>query len=71
MFQEKGRKTTSSIEEGIDASIKRLEDEIEKYGEGLITVTRNHTDNTKTYRTKITKRIIRKRQISNISHEKI
>ena len=69
----------TSIEDSVDASIQRLKDIIEKCGEGLITVTRNNTDNTKTNRMTITKihkweeiqlygRF--KRLISNISHER-
>ena len=40
----------ANIEDSVDASIQRLEDYIEKHEEGLITATRNDTDNTKTKR---------------------
>ena len=43
------------IEDCVDASIQRLEDYIEKRG-GLITATRNDTDNTKTNKTTITRK---------------
>ena len=36
----------ASIEDGVDASIQRLEDYIEKHEAGLITAIRNETDNT-------------------------
>ena len=45
--KEGGRRLTS-IEDSVDASIQRLEDYIEKHGEGLIIASRNDTDNTKT-----------------------
>ena len=52
--KERGR-GLASIEDSVDASIKRLEDYIEKYGQKLITAIRNNTDNnTKTNRTTIT-----------------
>ena len=44
----KGRKGLASIEDSVDASIQRLEDYIQKRGGGLITVTRNNTDNMRT-----------------------
>ena len=44
-----------SIEDSDDASKQRLEDYIENRGEGLITVNRNDTNNTKTNRMAITK----------------
>ena len=43
--KEWGRELTS-IEDSVDASIKRLEDYIEKHERGLITAIRNNTDNT-------------------------
>ena len=42
--------------DSIDASILQLEDNIEKCGEGLITATRNNTDNIKTNRTTMTRK---------------
>ena len=38
------------------ASIRRLEDDMKKSKEKLITATRNNTDNTRTDRTKITRK---------------
>ena len=40
----------ASIEDSIDVSTQQLEDNIKKHKEGLITATRNDTDNTKTKR---------------------
>ena len=40
----------ASIEDSVDASIQRLEDDIKNREEGLIAVTRNNADNTKTNR---------------------
>ena len=53
--KEGGRKLTS-FEGTVDASIQRLEDYIEKCGEGLITATRNNTDKTSTNRTTISRK---------------
>ena len=39
---------------GVDASIQRLEDNIEKRGGRLITANRNNTNNTRTNKTEIT-----------------
>ena len=74
--KERGR-GIARIEESVDASIQRLEDYTEKHG-GLITATKNDTDNTKANRS--TNRIQKweekqlyvlfKRLISEISHEK-
>ena len=79
MYQEKKEEEDfASIEDSVDASIQRLEDNIHK--PGWITVIRNKTDNTKTNRTTITrkqkwvgKQLYErfKRLISNFSHEKI
>ena len=44
MYQEK--KEEENIEDSVDASIRRLEDYIEKHEWGLITAIRNDTDNT-------------------------
>ena len=41
-----GGKGLASIEDSFDASIKRLEDYIEKHERGWITAIRNDTDNT-------------------------
>ncbi len=76
--KERGR-GLSSIEDSVDASIQRLEDYIEKHEGGLITATRNNTDNTMTNRMTITRKQKWegkqlyghfKRLINNISHEK-
>ena len=42
-----GRRRLASIEDSVDASIQRLEDYTEKHEGGLITATRNDTNNTK------------------------
>ena len=77
--RKKGGRVLISIEDCVDASIQRLEDFKEKRGEGLITVTRNNTDITKTNWTTITRKQKReekqlcgrfKRLISKTSHEK-
>ena len=68
-----------SIEDNLHASIQRLEDYIQKHEGGLITATRNDTDNTMDNRMTITKKQKRegkqlhgrfKRLINNISHDK-
>ena len=43
-----GGRGLARIEDSVDASIKRLDDCIEKYEGGLITATRKDSDNTKT-----------------------
>ena len=48
-----GGRELIGIDDSIDASIQRLKTTW-KHGEGLITATRNNTDNTKTNRTIIT-----------------
>ena len=53
--KEGGRRLTS-IEDGVDASIQRLEDYIQKHEERLITATKNNTDDTRTNRTTITRK---------------
>ena len=45
-----------SMENSVDASIRRLEDYIEKRGGRLITATRNNTDNTRTNGMTITRK---------------
>ena len=42
----KGGRGLASIEDSVDTSIQRLEDNIEKHERGLITAIRNNTDNT-------------------------
>ena len=78
--RKEGGKVLAIIEGGVDASIQRLEDYIEKSGERLITATRKNTDNMRTNRTTITRKQKWeekqpygrfKRLISNISHEKM
>ena len=44
--REEGGRGLASIEGSVDASIQRLEDNIQKHEGGLITATRNETDNT-------------------------
>ena len=53
--KEGGRGLTSS-EDGVDASIQRLKDYIEKHKGGLITTNRNDTDNTMDNRMTITRK---------------
>ena len=69
----------AGIEDSVDTSIQRLEDYIEKHERGLITVIRNHTDNTKANKMPITrKQKWEEKQlnghfqqlINSISHEK-
>ena len=48
LYHRDGVNRLTSIEDSVDASIQRLEDYIEKRGEGRITATRYNTDNTKT-----------------------
>ena len=76
--KERGR-GLASIEDSVDASIKRLEDYIEKCSGRLIIASRNNTDNTWINRMEITRKqneektqLYRrfKRQTSGISHEK-
>ena len=43
-----GGKGLTSIEDSIDESIQRLKDYVKKRRGGLITATRNNTDNSKT-----------------------
>ena len=75
-----GGSALASIEDSVNASIQRLEDNIEKRGGRLITATRNNTDITKNNRTEITRKqkedeiqVYRhfKRLTSDISHEKM
>ena len=79
VLRKEGGRGLISIEGSVDASILRLVDNIEKHERGLITASRNDTDNMKTNR--MTKTRIQKleekqlygrfkRLISNISHGK-
>ena len=54
--KEGGGRGLASIEDSVDTSIQRLEDYIEMYEGGLITATRNYTDNMKTNRMRITRK---------------
>ena len=49
----KGRRGLASIEDTVDALIKRLEQYVEMRGGILITATRNNNDNTRIIRTEI------------------
>ena len=70
----------ASIEDSVDASIQRLEDNIQKQNGVLITAIRNDNDNTMGNRMTITRKLKWegkqiygrfKRRINNISHDKI
>ena len=74
-----GGRRLGSIEDSVDASIKQLEDYIEKYEGGLIAAIRNNIDNTidntmtKTRKQKLEEKQLHgrfKRLINNISHDK-
>ena len=54
--RKEGGRGLASIEVSVDTSIQRLEDHIEKYERGLITATRNNTDDTIDNRMMITKK---------------
>ena len=51
-----GGRGLASIEDSVDTSIQRLKDYIQKHDGGLITATRNNTNNTKTNRMTITRK---------------
>ena len=51
-----GVRRFANIEDSVDASIQRTEDYIEKHERGLITATRNDTDNRKTNRMTMTRK---------------
>ena len=77
--RKEGRRGLANIKDSVDASIKRLEDYIEKQEWGLITAIRNDTDNTindrmtRTRKQKWEKKQLNcrfKRLINNISHQK-
>ena len=78
--RKEGGRGLDRIEDSVDASIQRLEDYIEKHERGLITATKNNTDNTIDNRMIITRKQKWegkqlygrfKRLINNISHDKI
>ena len=54
--RKQGVRGLASIEDSVDASIKQLEDNIEKHEGGLITAIRNDTDNTIDGRMTITRK---------------
>ena len=54
--RKEGGRGIACIEDSVDASIQHLEDYIEKHEGGLITATRNDTDNMKTNRMTITRK---------------
>ena len=58
--RKEGEKELASIQNNIDALIKRLEDYMKKYEGRLITATRDNTDNASIKRTKITRKMGRK-----------
>ena len=77
--RKEGGRGLASIEDTVDASIQRLEENIEKHAGGLITAIRNSSDNTidnrmtKTRKQKWEEEQLHgrfKRLINNISHEK-
>ena len=77
--RKEGGRELACIEDSVDTSIQRLEDYIEKHKRGLITATRNNTDNTidnrmtKTRKQKWEGKQLHgrfKRLINNISHDK-
>ena len=77
--RKEGGRGLANIEDSVDASIQRLEDNIEKHERGLIAAIRNKTDNTIDERMTTTrtqkwekKQLYGrfKRLINNISHQK-
>ena len=77
--RKEGGRGLANIEDSVDASIQRLKDYIQKHEGGLITTTRNDTENTMNNRMTITRKQRWegkqlygrfKRLINNISHEK-
>ena len=77
--RKEGGRGLASIEDSVDASIHRLDDYIENHKGGLITATRNETDNTMDNKMTIDRKRKWeekqlygrfKRLINNISHEK-
>ena len=79
VLRKEGRRGHARIKDSVDSSIQRPEDYIEKRGEGIITATRNNTDDTNISRSEITwKQKCKEKQLygcfkwltSDISHEK-
>ena len=79
LSRKEGGRGFASMEDSVDASIRRLEDYIEKHEGGLITAIRNNTDNTidkrmtKTRKQKWDEKQLHgrfKRLINNILHDK-
>ena len=77
--RKEGGRRLASIEDNVDASIRRLEDYIEKHEGGLITAIKNDTNNTMDNQMTITrkqkwegKQLSKpfKRLVNNISHDK-
>ena len=77
--RKEGGREPACTEDSFDASIQRLEDNIEKHERGLITAIRNDTDNTMNNKMTITRKQKWeekqlywrfKRLINNISHQK-
>ena len=77
--RKEGGRGLASTEDSVDASIQRLKDCIQKHEEGLITATRNETENTMNNTMTITRKQKWdgkqlygrfKRLINNISHGK-
>ena len=76
--RKEGGRGVASIEDSVDASIQPLEDYIEKHERGLITATRNDTDNTIDDRMTTRKQKWEKKQlygrfkrlINDVSHQK-
>ena len=79
VLRKEGGRGLASIEDGVDASIQRLKDYIQKHEGGLITASRNETENTMNNTMTITRKQKSegkqlyghfKRLINNISHDK-
>ena len=79
VLRKEGGRGLASIEDSVDASIRQLEEYIEKHEGGLITVMKNDSDNTMDNRMTITRKQKWhekqlygrfKRLINNVSHEK-
>ena len=77
--RKEGGRGLANIEDSVDASIQRLKDYIQKHEGGLLTATRNETENTMSNRMTITRKQKWegkqlygrfKRLINNISHDK-
>ena len=77
--RKEGERGLACIEDSVDASIQRLKDYIQKHEGGLITITRNETENTMNNRMTITRKQKWegkqlygrfKRLINNTSHQK-